>query len=71
MGTCGSCGGGRATVTKFKVTDKAGNVIGEYPTRVEAERKRLENPGANITPVAGAAVNTTPGPATNSQAKPQ
>lgn len=68
---CGACGKRAAgnQVVKFKVVDGNNKQIGDtYPTRVDAERERLKNPGSRVVPVT-AAEAAKPGPATNSQAK--
>lgn len=61
---CGSCGQRRNNVVKFEVHNSAGKVVGTYPTRAEAEAKRVqEGAGASVKPK-----TAQPGPATNSTA---
>lgn len=71
MAGCSSCGqrANANAIVAYKVVGKNGADLGEFVTRVDAERKRLENPGASIRPVTRAEQNKAPGPATNSQSK--
>lgn len=64
---CSSCGQRRAAAARFEVVDTAGNTKGgPYPTRAEAEAKKVElGAGHSVRLKTGG----TPAPATNSTVK--